>query len=89
MFFPYRGQNDRNKTKLTCTRGFRWIAGSTSNNSICRPGVAADLDPPPRIWTLPTKLSENIILNFLVKVDDTLRSSAYKSMFFNSKHAYR
>ena len=28
--------------------------------------------PPP-----PTKLSENIILNVLVKMDDTLRSSAY------------
>ena len=23
FFFPYRGQNDRNETKLTCTRGFR------------------------------------------------------------------
>ena len=31
---------------------------------------SADLDP-------PTKLSENIILNVLVKMDDTLRSSAY------------
>ena len=30
-----------------------------------------------RIWTPPTKLSENIILNVLVKMDDTLRSSAY------------
>ena len=27
-FFPYRDQNDRNETKLTCNRGFRWIAGS-------------------------------------------------------------
>ena len=36
-FFPYRDQNDRNETKLTCNRGFRWIAGSTSNNSIRRP----------------------------------------------------
>ena len=36
-----------------------------------------DLDPPP-----PTKLSENIILtSVLVKMDNTLRSSAYKSMF--------
>ena len=69
-FFPYRGQNDRNETKLTCNRGFRWIAGSTSNNSIRRPGVPADLEP-------PTKLSENIIFNVLVKMDDTLRSSAY------------
>ena len=33
-------------------------------------GPSADLD-------LPTKLSENIILNVLVKMDDTLRSSAY------------
>ena len=31
---------------------------------------SADLDP-------PTKLSENIILNVLVKMDDTLRSSAH------------
>ena len=33
-------------------------------------GVPADLDPLP-------KLSENIVLNVLVKKDDTLRSSAY------------
>ena len=31
---------------------------------------SADLNP-------PTKLNENIILNFLVKMDDTLRSNAY------------
>ena len=43
------------------------------------PNSLADLDPPPRIWTLQqlTKLSENIILNVPVKMDDTLRSSAY------------
>ena len=34
------------------------------------PPPSADLDP-------PTKLSENIILNVLVKMDDNLRSSAY------------
>ena len=52
IFFPYRGQNGRNETKLTCNRGFRWIGGSTSNNSIRRPGVTADMDPPPsQIWT--------------------------------------
>ena len=34
------------------------------------PNPLADMDP-------PTKLSENIILNVLVKMDDTLRSSAY------------
>ena len=50
-FFPYRGQNDRNETKLTCNRGFRWITGSNSNDSICRPGVTADMDPPSQIWT--------------------------------------
>ena len=47
-------------------------------------GVPADLDPPrfgppgpnPLVdMDPPTKLSENIILN--VKMDDTLRSSAY------------
>ena len=38
---------------------------------------------PSKIWTpvlglgSPTKLSENIILNVLVKMDGTLRSSAY------------
>ena len=56
-FFPYRGQNDRNETKLTCNRGFRWIAGSTSNNSIRRPGVTADMDPPFADLDSPTKLS--------------------------------
>ena len=34
------------------------------------PNPLADMDP-------PTKLSENIILNVLVKMDDTLRSSAH------------
>ena len=34
------------------------------------PNPLADMDP-------PTKLSENIILNLLVKMDDTLRFSAY------------
>ena len=34
------------------------------------PPPSADLDP-------PTKLNENIILNVLVKMDDTLRSNAY------------
>ena len=38
------------------------------------PNPLADMDP-------PTKLSENIILNVLVKMDDTLRFSAYQSMF--------
>ena len=47
------------------------------------PNPLADMDPPvqirlgiwtlpPRIWTPPTKLSESIILNVLVKMDDTL-----------------
>ena len=38
------------------------------------PNPLADLDP-------LTKLSENIILNVLVKRDDNLHSSAYESMF--------
>ena len=41
--------------------------------SVAQPGSKcplADMDP-------PTKLSENIILNVLVKMDDTLRSSAH------------
>ena len=51
------------------------------------PNQLADKDPPVqirwRIWTPlrgfgpPTKLSENIVLNVPVKMDDTLRSSAY------------
>ena len=35
-----------------------------------RPNPSADFDP-------PTKLSENNIFNVIVKMDDTLRSSAY------------
>ena len=48
-----------------------------------------------RIWTSlrdldPTiKLSENIIFNVLVEKDNTLRSSAYQSIFLNLKYAYR
>ena len=43
------------------------------------PNPLADMDPPPGIWTPQqlTKLSENIVLNVPVKMDDTLRSSAY------------
>ena len=37
------------------------------------PNPLADMDP-------PTKLSENIILNVPVEIDDTLRSSAHESM---------
>ena len=40
------------------------------------PNTLADLDPL-REFGPPTKLSENIVLNVLVKMDDTLRSSAY------------
>ena len=63
IFFRYRGQNDRNETKLTFNRGFRWIARSISNDSIRRPGFLADLDspifgPPVQIrrwiWTPPS-----------------------------------
>ena len=38
---------------------------------------ASGYGPPSADLDLPTKLSENIILNVLVKMDDTLRSSAY------------
>ena len=45
------------------------------------PNPLADMDPPgPNLLANldpSTKLSENIILNVLVKMDDTLRSSAY------------
>ena len=40
------------------------------------PNTLADLDPL-RGFGPPTKLSENIVFNVLVKMDDTLRSSAY------------
>ena len=49
-----------------CPSGF----GSPGPNLLTDMDPSADLDP-------PTKLSENIILNVLVKMDDTLRSSAY------------
>ena len=42
IFFPYRGPNDQTKTNLTCTRRFRWIAGSTSNDSIRRLGIPGE-----------------------------------------------
>ena len=38
---------------------------------------ASGYGPPSADLDLPTKLSENIILNVQVKMDDTLRSSAY------------
>ena len=41
------------------------------------PNPLADLEPPSADLDPPTKLSENIILNVLIKTDDTLRSSAY------------
>ena len=52
-------------------------AGVPADKDPPGPNTLADLDPPPRIWTPPTKLSENIVLNVPVKMDDTLRSSAY------------
>ena len=42
LFFPYQDQYDRTKTNLTCTRGFGWIAGSTSNESIRRLGIPGE-----------------------------------------------
>ena len=55
------------------------------------PNPLADMDPPVQIrqrtWTPsenldpPAKLSEKIILEALVEVDNTLRSRAYDSMF--------
>ena len=49
----------------------RWRIWTPRSKSVRGYGPpSADLDP-------PTKLSENIILNVLVKMDDTLRSSAY------------
>ena len=47
---------------------------------LCRPpgpNPLADMDPPSADLDPPTKLNENIILNVLVKMDDTLRSNAY------------
>ena len=37
--YPIRrvAKTDRNETKLTYNRGFRWIAGIITNNSIRRP----------------------------------------------------
>ena len=45
--------------------------------------------PPSADLDSTTKLSENIIFNVLVEKDNTLRSSAYQSIFFNLKYAYR
>ena len=43
---------------------------TTRLNSITVAGVLADFDP-------PTELSENIILNVLVEIDNTLHFSVY------------
>ena len=43
---------------------------SVFDNNSNSAGVLADLDP-------PTELSENIILNVLVEIDNALRFSAY------------
>ena len=56
------------------------------NSCFSRASVPADLDPldldpPSADLDSPIKLSENIILNVLVKMDDTLRSSVYKVRF--------
>ena len=58
-----------------------WTPRSISASGSGPPGAnpLTDLDPLPRIWTPQTKMSENIIV--LVKMDDTLCSSAYLSMF--------
>ena len=59
---------------------------SVFDNNSNSAGVLADLDPPtfgtpgpnPLADTdPPTELSENIILNVLVEIDNTLRFSAY------------
>ena len=63
---------------------------ATRLNSTTVAGVLADLDPtrfgppgpnPLADMDLPTELSENIILNVLVEIDNTLHFSAYYSMF--------
>ena len=41
------------------------------------PNPLADIDPPSADLDPPIKLSENIILNVLIKMDDTLRSREY------------
>ena len=64
---------------------------SVFDNNSNSAGVLADLDPPPldldppvsgygppsADLDPPTELSENIILNVLVEIDNTLRFSAY------------
>ena len=48
MIFPYRSQNDWNETKLTRTRGFRYVVPVTSRYG----PPFADLDPPPPHHTI-------------------------------------
>ena len=61
-----------------CPSGFGphkiWIPRSKSASGYGPPGSnpLRDMDPPSADLDTPTKLSESIILNVLVKMDDTL-----------------
>ena len=64
LFFPYRGPNDQTKINLACTRRFRWIAGSTSNDSIRRlglPGEKSGLKYPQPLQSLLSMNQVNIL----------------------------
>ena len=55
----------------------RWQDSVEKAKLLLSPACASGFGPPSADLDPPTKLSENIILNLLVKMDDTLRSSAY------------
>ena len=62
IFFPYRGQNHWNETKLTCNQGFRWIADSTPNDSLRRPSILGEKSRLKYPKPLQSLLSMNQIL---------------------------
>ena len=74
----YGVHNLNTTSTFRCPSGFGphkiWIPRSKSASGYGPPGSnpLRDMDPPPWIWTPPAKLSESIILNVLVKIDDTL-----------------
>ena len=68
-FFTYRGPYDQTKTNLTCTRRFRWIADSTSNDSIRRlgiPGEKSGLKYPQPIQSLLSMNQVNILKDKII-----------------------
>ena len=76
---PVHLENQLNEAECACKGNPLFVPFSHGEATVPvsqRIWTPLDLDPL-RGFGPPTKLSENIVLNVLVKMDDTLRSSAY------------